>query len=313
MFKAIVTGGAGFIGSHIVEELLYADFQVIALDNLALDKADNIRDFRHHPKLEYIQGNTDELNLLKGIFSGADYVFHYAAVPFTENDREDSTFYYQKSTKGILNVLQAAKDNIVKKVVYASSSAIYGDEPTLPKREDMIPNPISPYAATKLTAEIYCNIYSKSYNLSTICLRYFNVYGPRQSPNSQLASVIPRFISNVINRKPPVIFGDGTQTRDFVYVKDAVHANLLAAKSNITGIVNVGSGEATSLNRIAQLILAYGGNSEIGITYQEGKPGEIKHSVADISKARIIGYLPQYKIEMGLKETVDYWESRLNR
>jgi UDP-glucose 4-epimerase len=202
-----------------------------------------------------------------------------------------------------LNVLLAARDAGVKKVVYASSSSVYGDTPTLPKRKDMPPNPQSPYAVTKLAGEYYCQVFRQVYGLPTVCLRYFNVYGPRQDPNSQYAAVIPRFVHRAVNSKPPVIFGDGEQTRDFTFVKDTVEATILAAETDATGVCNIGRGERISINRLAELVIKLVGNS-VEPAHEEPRPGDIKHSLADISRARQFGYNPRYDLEEGLRQTI---------
>jgi UDP-glucose 4-epimerase len=305
MHKAVVVGGAGFIGSHIVDELIRNNYHVVIIDNIPLEGAKNVEHLRGDNKMEYMQGNITDLALIQRLFSNVDYVFNLAAVPYLSTDSVNPVSYYETNSKGILNVLQAAKDNNVKKVILASSSAVYGNEPTLPKKEIMLPEPVSPYAITKLTAEMYCMIFQRMYNLQTICLRYFNVYGPRQSANSQLASVIPRFIQRISEGKPPVIFGDGNQTRDFVFVSDVAAANLLAAKSEATGIFNIGSGKGVSLNQVAHTILKLTNRPDLAPLYEKERAGEIKHSIADISKAETFGYKPRYTLEEGLKQTIN--------
>ena len=305
MNKAVVIGGAGFIGSHVVDELLRNNFHIVVIDNLTSESANNLKHLRGDKRMEYVQGNIIDLTLIQRLFSNIDYVFHLAAVPYSVDDGPNPISYYESNSRGILNVLQAAKDNNVKKVILASSSAVYGNEPTLPKKETMLPDPASPYAITKLTAEMYCLIFQRIYNLQTICLRYFNVYGPRQSANSQLASVIPRFIQRISEGKSPVIFGDGNQTRDFVFVSDVAAANLLAAKSDATGIFNIGSGQSISLNQVAGIILKIMNRLDLNPVYENERFGEIKHSVADILKAETFGYKPRHTLEEGLKTTIN--------
>jgi UDP-glucose 4-epimerase len=200
-------------------------------------------------------------------------------------------------------VLLAAKENKVKKVIYASSSSVYGDTPTLPKKEDMPPNPQSPYAVTKLCSEYYCQVFHQVYGLPTVCLRYFNIYGPRQDPNSQYAAVIPIFIKRLSEGKPPIIFGDGEQSRDFTFVKDAVEANILAAESNASGVFNIGTGKRITINELAVLIARLL-DKGIKPIHQKPRLGDIKHSLADISKAKQFGYNPKYNLEEGLKQTI---------
>ena len=210
---------------------------------------------------------------------------------------------HEVNLTGTLNVLIAARDNAVKKVIYASSSSVYGDTQTLPKKEDMLPAPQSPYAVTKLAGEYYCQVFHRVYGLPTVCLRYFNVYGSRQNPCSQYAAVIPGFIRKVFQRKSPIIFGDGEQTRDFTFVEDAAEATILAAESNASGIFNIGRGESTSINQLAELIIGLVGKVVEPI-HEESRSGDIKHSLADISRARAFGYEPKYSLEEGLRETI---------
>jgi UDP-glucose 4-epimerase len=330
--KVVVTGGAGFIGSHLVEELLKRRCKVIILDDLSTGKLENIRHLvepschsepRHvgaknlvsgqskpHQRqesgdtAEFVRGSVTDFALVKNVFQGIDYVFHQAAIPSVPRSIEHPRPTHEANITGTLNVLLAAKDNGVKKVIYASSCAVYGDTPTLPVREDMFPNPQSPYAVTKLAGEYYCQVFHQVYGLPTVCLRYFNVYGPRQDPTSQYAAVIPMFIQKVLDDRPPIIFGDGEQTRDFAFVKDVVEANILAAESDAAGVYNIGRGERVSINRLAKLVIKLVGNS-VEPAHEEPRPGDIRHSLADISKARQFGYDPKYNLEEGLRETIN--------
>jgi UDP-glucose 4-epimerase len=301
----VVTGGAGFIGSHLAEELARRCYSVIILDDLSTGKLENISHILRpaNQQTEFIHGSITELPLLTKLFRGVDYVFHLAAMPSVPRSIENPRASHDANITGTLNVLLAARDAGVKKVVYASSSSVYGDTPTLPKREDMPPNPQSPYAVTKLAGEYYCQVFRQVYGLPTVCLRYFNVYGPRQDPNSQYAAVIPRFVHRAVNSKPPVIFGDGEQTRDFTFVKDTVEATILAAETDATGVCNIGRGERISINRLAELVIKLVGNS-VEPAHEEPRPGDIKHSLADISRARQFGYNPRYDLEEGLRQTI---------
>jgi UDP-glucose 4-epimerase len=301
--KAVVTGGAGFIGSHLAEELLKRRYKVIILDDLSTGRRENIEPIIANSDVQFIEGSVTDLPLLNKLFQNVSYVFHLAAIPSVPRSIESPLASHNVNITGTLDVLLAAKDNKVKKVIYASSSAVYGDTPTLSKREDMPPNPQSPYAVTKLAGEYYCHVFHQVYGLSTICLRYFNVYGLRQDPNSQYSAVIPRFIQRVLDNKPPVIFGDGEQTRDFTFVKDAVGATILAAESDATGIFNIGTGERISINKLAALIINLIGNSVEPI-HEELRFGDIRHSLADISKAKQFGCNPKYDLEEGLRETI---------
>jgi len=303
--KVVVTGGAGFIGSHLAERLVEQGYKIIILDDLSTGKIENIKELLNKESVEFVRGSVTDLRLLNRLFQDASYVFHLAAIPSVPRSVENPEASHEVNVNGTLNVLLAARENSVIKVVYASSSSVYGDTPTLPKREDMIPCPLSPYAVTKLTGEYYCQVFSKVYQLPTVCLRYFNVYGPRQDPNSQYAAVIPRFIQRVSEGNPPIIFGDGEQTRDFTFVKDAVEANILAAESDASGLVNISRGESISINELAKLIIGAIGNNVKPI-HQEPRPGDIKHSLADIAKARACGYKPKYSLEAGLGETIGW-------
>lgn len=298
--KAVVTGGAGFIGSHIADELVKHNYLVTIIDNLSTGKMENIAHL--DGKIEFIEGSVTDLNLLSSVFQGADYIFHEAAIPSVPRSIKDPIASNEVNTTGTLKVLMAARDNKVKKVVYASSSSVYGDTPTLPKREDMILNPQSPYAVSKLAAEYYCLVFNKIYGLPTACLRYFNVFGPRQDPDSQYSAVIPRFIKAICAGQSPVIFGDGEQTRDFTYVKDVARANILAAESNAIGVFNIGGGKKVSLNYLTNLILKLGDREDFKPIYQTERAGDIKHSLADITRAKTFGYAPTYGLEQGLKE-----------
>lgn len=299
----VVTGGAGFIGSHLAEELLKHSYQVIILDDLSTGKRANIEPILTQGNIQFIEGSVTDLPLLNKLFQNVSYIFHLAAIPSIPRSIENPLASHNVNITGTLNVLLAAKYNKVKKVIYASSSSVYGDTPTLPKREDISPHPQSPYAVTKLAGEYYCQIFYKVFNLPTICLRYFNVYGPRQDPDSQYAAVIPRFISRQLHNRAPIIYGDGEQTRDFTFIKDVVNANILAAEKDATGVCNIGRGERISINQLAGLVInLVGGN--VKPYYQESRPGDIKHSLADISRAKQFGYNPKYSLEEGLKETI---------
>ncbi len=300
--RVVVTGGAGFIGSHLAEELSRRSYYVVILDNLSTGKKANIKLLLKRENVEFHQGSVTDCPLLQKLFRDVDYVFHLAAIPSVTRSIEDPLASYETNVTGTLNVLLAARDNGVKKLIYASSSSVYGDTPTLPKREDMLPNPQSPYAVTKLASEYYCRVFHQVYELPTICLRYFNVYGPRQDPNSQYAAVIPRFISMISRGSAPVIFGNGEQTRDFTFVKDVVAANILAAESELTGIFNIGNGESISVNQLTGLIIKLMG-SKLEPIHEAPRLGDIKHSLADISRARAFGYEPKFSLENGIRET----------
>jgi UDP-glucose 4-epimerase len=304
--KAIVTGGAGFIGSHITEELIRHDYQVTVIDDLSTGKLSYLESVDGNKQFEFVRGSITDLPLLRKLFTGADYVFHEAAIASVPNSIKDPEASHNNNLTGTLNVLIAARDNRVKKVVYASSAAVYGDSPVLPKTEEMIPLPLSPYAVTKLAGEYYCTVFQNIYGVKTVSLRYFNVYGPRQDPNSPYAAAIPLFIDLVLAGKPPVIFGDGEQSRDFAFVKDVARANILAAEGQATGIYNIGSSKKVTINNLVQLIIKIARNNSIKPVYKEARVGDILHSLADISKARAFGYNPETDLESGLKEVIKY-------
>ena len=303
--KVVITGGCGFIGSNLAHELADEN-EVIVIDDLSTGRSENNEDLLNNENYRFVKGSITNLDLLKQTFDGADYVFHQAAIPSVPRSIKDPAKTNEVNISGTLNVLIAAEHNNVKKVVYASSSSVYGDTPALPKEEGMIPNPLSPYAVSKLTGEYYCKVWSDIYGLKTASLRYFNVYGPKQDPSSEYAAVIPKFITRVLNGEPPIIYGDGEQTRDFTFVKDVVSANILAAKSSVTGIFNIGGGQRISINELAETIIkASGTGTDPGLTYMEPREGDVKHSLADIHRAEsIIGYNPAYTLDDGLEETI---------
>jgi UDP-glucose 4-epimerase len=308
MDKVVVTGGAGFIGSHLAEALAGEGYRVTIVDDLSGGRLVNIAGLAANPDVEFVRGSVTDMHLLKQALRGARYCFHLAAIPSVPRSIADPLPSLEVNIGGTLNVLLAARDNGVARVVFASSSSVYGDTPTLPKREAMTPRPLSPYAVTKLTGEHYCRVFNDTYHLPTVCLRYFNVFGPRQDPDSPYAAVIPRFVKNITEGRPPVIYGDGEQTRDFTFVKDVVRANLLAAAADISGVINVSRGEAVTINRLAATILQEMG-SDLRPEYRPARPGDIRDSLADISRAKGIGYRPGESFEAGLRETLDWYRA----
>ena len=300
--NVVVTGGMGFIGSHLTERLLEEN-EVTVIDNESTGKIDNIRHLLDHKNLTVIKGSIVDLNLTE-IFKGKDYVFHLAAIPSVPRSVKDPLSSNNSNVTGTLNVLIAAKNAGIKKVIFSSSSSVYGDTPTLPKREDMPINPMSPYAITKATGEMYCKVFQELYGLPTVCLRYFNVFGPRQDPNSQYAAVIPKFITAIHNDGNPVIFGDGEQSRDFTFVKNVVDANILSCESDKTGIFNIACGRRITINQLVDYINEILGK-EIKSIYADPRPGDIKHSLADISRARDFGYNPKDEFKEGLAKTIE--------
>jgi UDP-glucose 4-epimerase len=304
--KVVITGGAGFIGSHLAGELISRDYRVVIVDDLSTGSEQNI-EMLAKDKVEFVRGSVTHLPLLNKLLRNVAYVFHLAAITSVPLSLEKPLTSHNVNVTGTLNVLLAAKNNKVEKVVYASSAAVYGDTTLLPHREDMLPNPQSPYAVTKLAGEYFCQIFEQVYKLPTICLRYFNVYGPRQDPNSQYAAVIPIFIKRLSKGRRPVIFGDGEQTRDFVYINDVVTSSILAAESCTCGVFNIGSGVSVTVNDLAKLLINTTGKKLVPC-YKGSRLGDIKHSLADIAKAKTLGYDPKYSLERGLRETINQLE-----
>ncbi len=298
----VITGGAGFIGSNLAEELVMQN-RVIIIDDLSTGRRENIAGLLEKDKVTFIENTILDLNQLQRWFHGVDLVFHEAALSSVPQSVKNPLSTNETNVTGTLNVLLAARDNNVGKVIYASSAAVYGDTPALPVNENMRPNPKSPYALTKLVGEYYCRIFHQIYGLPTICLRYFNVYGPRQDPNSEYAAAIPRFIARVSQDEPPIIYGDGEQSRDFIYIDDVVQANLMAAENNVTGVLNIGIGESKSINDLAETIIHIMGK-DLKPVYEPGLETDIRHSLADISRARSIGYEPQFSLEDGLRQLI---------
>jgi UDP-glucose 4-epimerase len=306
--KIIVTGGAGFIGSNLTRYLANEDNHVVVIDNLSTGYLENIQDLIESKKIEFVNASITNYALLQDTFKGIDYVFHEAALPSVPRSIIEPLLTNEVNINGTLNVLVAAKATGVKKVIYASSSSIYGDTPTLPKTEKMPPHPQSPYAVSKLTGEYYCSVFTEVFHLPTVALRYFNVYGPRQDPLSEYAAVIPRFIMNVLNDKPPIIYGDGTQTRDFTFIDDVIHANVLAAESDASGVFNTAGGKRITIDELATTVMALC-KKNLELRYEKMRPGDIKHSLADISQAKEkFRYTPRFDINDGLKETIPWFQ-----
>ncbi len=304
--RIAVTGGAGFIGSNLVRELAREN-DVVVLDDLSTGRIQNISALVDLGKVQVLKGSILDEPLLNKAFRGIDYVFHLAALVSVSESIKDPHSTNEVNIGGTLKVLIAARDNGVKKVIFSSSSAIYGDSPMQPKTEDMLPIPLSPYAISKLTGEYYCEVFHRIYHLPTVCLRYFNIYGPLQDPNSEYAAVIPRFISLVHEGRAPVIFGDGEQTRDFTFVADAVQANIKAAEANVSGNFNIGTGRRTSINELARAIIKIMGKS-IQPIYESARAGDILESMADIRKAQSLGYRPRFDLLPGLEQTINWFE-----
>ncbi len=310
MRSCLVTGGAGFIGSHLAEELVRRRFKVRVLDNLSTGKRENLASFRD--EIELVEGDIRNLKMCREAVKGMDYVFHQAALASVPHSIEDPFLTNDINVGGTLNLLWTAKAAGVKKLVFASSTSVYGDNPDLPKKEEMSGVPLSPYALSKWIGEKYCQAFSLIYRIPTICLRYFNVFGPRQDPQSPYAAAIPVFITKMLGGERPVIFGDGEQTRDFVFVLDVVEANILAAEAEgVSGeVFNIASAESLSVKALVRGI-----NDVLGKTFEPvhepPRPGDIRHSSADIQKAKDrLNYRPRSDFRAGLEKTIAWHQEK---
>jgi len=315
MSNVLVTGGGGFIGSNLTEALLKKGHAVRVLDNFSTGKRENLAFDRDSPSLEIVEGDISHSGLCLKAMEGIDYVFHQAALPSVQSSVEDPLTSNSVNVGGTLNILLAAREAGVKRVIYASSCAIYGENPVLPKKEEMAPEPLSPYALQKYIGEQYGRLFFQLYGLETISLRYFNVFGPKQDPDSLYSAVIPRFIKALVTGQSPVIYGDGEQSRDFIYIENVVQANLLAMSAErVHGeVLNVAFGVRTSLNQLLDILREILG-AKVSPIYQDPKPGDIKHSVADIQRAKqFLKYDPPIGIEAGLEKTTNYFKHRLLR
>ncbi|MFD2244901.1 SDR family oxidoreductase [Pontibacter ruber] len=309
----LVTGGAGFIGSNIVEYLLkYGAKRVRVLDNFSTGSPANIESFRNNPAFELLEGDIRDLETCRKALEGIDYVSHQAALGSVPRSINDPITSNEVNVSGFLNILVAARDAGIKRMVYAASSSTYGDHPALPKVEDNIGNPLSPYAVTKYVNELYAGVFSKAYDFHTIGLRYFNVFGPRQNPKGPYAAVIPIFIQSALNGEAPFINGDGETSRDFTFVENAVQANikvLLAENIVQHEVVNIAFGDRTTLNQLWERISNTVGK-DLTPQYREERKGDVKHSLADITKAKeSFGYQPEFSVLDGLDLTIDWYRN----
>ncbi|MEI9475031.1 MAG: SDR family oxidoreductase [Deltaproteobacteria bacterium] len=311
----LVTGGAGFIGSNLTEALLRQGHRVRVLDNFSTGRRENLIFEEKYPLLETMEGDICDLDVCRKAMRGTDVVFHQAALPSVQQSVEDPSFSNSVNAGGTLNVLLAARDEGVRKLIYASSCAIYGDDPVLPKKEEMSPSPLSPYALQKYVGEKYCQLFFQLYGLETLSLRYFNIFGPKQDPASVYSGVIARFISALVEGSAPNVYGDGEQSRDFTYVGNVVQANLLAMSAHrLHGeVINIGCGKRTSLNQLLDVLKRILGSQAFPV-YQEARQGDVRHSVADIEKGRErLNYSPEEDIEPGLNKTVEYFRGRAGK
>jgi UDP-N-acetylglucosamine 4-epimerase len=317
--RILVTGGAGFIGSALVEALLSADNEVVCLDNFATGKHENLADFIENKSFKFIEGDIRNMDDCRKAVEGVQYVLHQAALGSVPRSVKDPITSNEVNINGFLNMITAARDAGVKRFVYASSSSVYGDHPALPKFEENTGNPLSPYAVTKKVNELYARVFGELYGMETLGLRYFNVFGRRQDPDGQYAAVIPRFVKSLIQHEAPMIFGDGSQTRDFTYIENVVQANLKAAvvtnPEAYNTAYNVACGDRVTLNELYAFLrdgLAKfdPAISSINPVYTDPRQGDIPHSLASIDKtSRLLGYAPEFNLKQGLEHSVKwYWE-----
>ncbi len=307
--RILVTGGAGFIGSHIVDRLLKKGFEVTVVDNLSTGQRENITQHKDKKDFHFIKGDIQDKALVKKVVENVDAVFHEAARVSVPKSVENPLLTNEVNVSGTMNLLEACRNSDLKRFIHASSSSIYGETETLPKHERQMPQPISPYAVSKLAAENYVKIYHRVYGLNTVCLRYFNVYGPRQI-YSAYSGVIPIFINRLLNNEPPIIYGDGKQTRDFTFVQDIVEANMLAlTKETAVGeIFNIATGTRTTINQLATMLQQIMNKTNLKPEYTDPRPGDIKHSYADITKAKkLLQYEPRIFIKDGLTRLVEWY------
>jgi len=311
--RILVTGGAGFIGSNLVEALLgdQSVTLVRVLDNLATGSLKNIESFHEDNRFEFIEGDIRDYNTCLQACTGIDFISHQAALGSVPRSVNDPLTSNNVNITGTLNIFTAAKEKGVKRIVYAASSSTYGDHPGLPKLEDKIGNPLSPYAVTKYVNELYAKVYADLYGMELIGLRYFNIFGPRQNPKGPYAAVIPLFIKAIMNNQSPLINGDGEHSRDFTYVSNAVQANISAMfttnKEAINQVYNIACGEQTSLNQLFNQLKQIAG-SDLEAKHGPDRKGDVKHSLADISKAkRLLGYNPEISVAEGLQKTMEWY------
>ena len=308
---ALVTGGAGFIGSHIAARLAANGARVRVLDDLSTGHRENIDEIGGD--VDFIQGSVADEDLLNKALENVELVFHEAAIPSVPRSVEAPRQTHIASVDGTFSLLVAARDRGVRRVVYAASSSAYGDQPTLPKSEEMRPDPLSPYAVAKLVGEYYCRAFTRVYGLETVSLRYFNVFGPRQDPGSQYSGVVSRFISVLLANERPVIYGDGEQSRDFTYIDNVVFANMNAASAKEASgkVINVANGERITLNQLLAELKELTGRQDVTAEYLEPRVGDVRHSLADITMAReLLGYESKVGLREGLQRTIDWFKSK---
>ncbi len=308
--KVLVTGGAGFIGSNLADELIRQGAKVKIIDDLSTGFRENLEEIRGD--FDFIEGNLNDPDKLRNAVENVEIIFHEAALPSVFRSVENPSATHEACVNATFNLLNAAKENNVRRLVYAASSSAYGDQPTLPKVETMRPEPLSPYAGAKLMGEYYCQVFSRVYGLETFSLRYFNVFGPRQNPSSMYSGVISRFIDALMKNEKPVIYGDGEQTRDFTYIANVVDANIKAAQTGegIGEVMNAANGERISLNKLLEVLKKITGKPDVTADYQPERKGDVKHSQADNARAvKCLGYEKLVGLEEGLQKTIEWWKT----
>jgi nucleoside-diphosphate-sugar epimerase len=315
--RILVTGGAGFIGSHLVDRLLSEDFKVYVIDNLNTGHLENIAHHQDKKEFHFIKGDIRDHQLVKQTISDVDVVFHEAALTSVALSMQDPILTNDVNVSGTLALLKLSLDLGVKRFIYASSAAVYGDTASEKEREDMTPNPTSPYGASKLAAENYIRLFNTLYGLETVSLRYFNVYGPRQPSDVQspYSAAIAIFINRLLRNMPPIIYGDGEQTRDFIYIEDVVEANMLAlnARNAVGEIFNVATGVNVSVNYVANTLKKIMNREHIENVYTAARQGDIRHSTAEIGKAKkLLGFHPRIRLEEGLAKLVDWFKTSVD-
>ncbi|MBA3512950.1 MAG: SDR family oxidoreductase [Pyrinomonadaceae bacterium] len=306
---ALVTGGAGFIGSSIASALASSGARVRVIDDMSTGYLENLDEIGGD--IDFVKASVADETALRHALEDVELVFHEAAIPSVPRSIENPRQTHTASVDSTFSLLLASRDKKVRRVIYAASSSAYGDQPALPKREDMLPDPLSPYAVAKLVGEYYCQVFTRVYKLETLSLRYFNVFGPRQDPSSQYSGVISRFISVLLKDQRPVIYGDGEHSRDFTYIDNIVEANLKAAETHkgLGSIINIATGRRVSLNLLLAEIKDLTGKGHLNAEYQEPRAGDVVHSMADISRAReFLGFEPRVELREGLQLTIDWWK-----
>lgn len=305
----LVTGGAGFIGSHIAQGMAALGARVRVIDDLSTGYRENLEEIGGD--IDFQQASLADEKALRRALEDVELIFHEAAIPSVPRSVKNPVETHVACVDATFSLLNAARLSGVRRIVYAASSSAYGDQPTLPKQEEMRPDPLSPYAVAKLVGEYYCQVFTRAYNLETVCLRYFNVFGPRQDPSSEYSGVISRFTSALLSGERPIIYGDGEQSRDFTYIADVVAANMRAAETiaGVGQVINFARGERVTLNQLLDILKSITGRADIQAEYREPRAGDVRHSLADITRAReMLGYEPQTGLEEGLRRTIDWWK-----